>query len=605
MADRSVRITLTVDSKGAVKAVGATEDEMMDLRKTVEKMDKDLLGLERAFQAGLIDASENAQAEVKVLERALKRMTAQGVDPSSAGFQRYKRRLDEMRLGLEDVPQSANRSINTLMNLNRVVSDAPYGFMAIANNIDPLVDSFQRLSRDAGGTTGALRAMISSLAGPAGIAFAISAVTAIVVAAGPKILAFFEKSADKASDFRDGVAEALGTMIKMKEEFDSFVISGELAAEAVTEIDGEMAQLEAQLKRNDAALTMLVAAQDRGASGQAQRIRENNALIRNQIAELENERETYQGIVDRVNQFSRAQEIAARRGAERVEDTKEELDATTELARERERMLAFEFEFEPADLTRIFDVDPVMGEDLAVMQARIEEGIIDRAKRHLEMIEEVRKARQNAFEEAAEASAAQLAANEQEIEATIRQMEVERQKQEMMQRTTEIAVQNAFMQAQSADDVVSAIRQQIKAVIAHYVAEAIGKALVGVPFPLNLAAAAVAGAAAGALFEQVVPSFRAGVTNFGGGLAQVHKDEIIALPRGSSVVSQFDSRAIMAGARAGASSGANRLEAAALRFERTVKALQSQGIHARFDRVVTNTALRETAYHSELTTTSR
>ena len=39
---------------------------------------------------------------------------------------------------------------NALSNLSRVAQDAPYGFMGIANNLNPLLESFQRLSKESG-----------------------------------------------------------------------------------------------------------------------------------------------------------------------------------------------------------------------------------------------------------------------------------------------------------------------------------------------------------------------------------------------------------------------------------------------------------------------
>lgn len=70
---------------------------------------------------------------------------------------------------------------NAITNLSRVASDAPFGFIAIQNNIDPLVESFQRLKAQSGSTGGALKALFSALAGPAGLALGVSIVSSLVV----------------------------------------------------------------------------------------------------------------------------------------------------------------------------------------------------------------------------------------------------------------------------------------------------------------------------------------------------------------------------------------------------------------------------------------
>lgn len=72
----------------------------------------------------------------------------------------------------------------------------------------------------------------------------------------------------------------------------------------------------------------------------------------------------------------------------------------------------------------------------------------------------------------------------------------------------------AASQAQSAEEakdaVLNALRQEIAAQIAAGIANAVKGALATVPFPFNLIAAAGAGAAAGALFSKIVPSFNSG-----------------------------------------------------------------------------------------------
>jgi hypothetical protein len=78
---------------------------------------------------------------------------------------------------ISKLPQSAGQANQAITNLNRVVQDAPFGFIGIQNNIGPLVDSFGQLKMSTGSTGGALKSLIGSLAGPAGIGLAVAAVT--------------------------------------------------------------------------------------------------------------------------------------------------------------------------------------------------------------------------------------------------------------------------------------------------------------------------------------------------------------------------------------------------------------------------------------------
>lgn len=78
---------------------------------------------------------------------------------------------------------AASGAGNVLSNLSRVASDAPFGFIAIQNNLDPLLQSFGSLQKQSGSVGGAIKALASSLAGPAGLAVGFSVVSSLVTSA--------------------------------------------------------------------------------------------------------------------------------------------------------------------------------------------------------------------------------------------------------------------------------------------------------------------------------------------------------------------------------------------------------------------------------------
>ena len=113
-----------------------------------------------------------------------------------------------------EIKGDTNQAALALNNLSRIAQDAPYGFIGIANNINPMLESFQRLKDTTGSTTSALKSMLSSLAGPAGIGLAVGALTSIIVAFGPKISQFIGQisEADLAvRKMNDGIAKAAGS----------------------------------------------------------------------------------------------------------------------------------------------------------------------------------------------------------------------------------------------------------------------------------------------------------------------------------------------------------------------------------------------------------
>jgi hypothetical protein len=101
-----------------------------------------------------------------------------------------------------------NQATQALVNVSRVAQDAPYGFIGIANNLNPLLESFQRLKETSGSAGSALKEMAKGLMGPAGIGLALGVVSSLLVAFGPKI-ANFINGVDAAKESEDKFAESL------------------------------------------------------------------------------------------------------------------------------------------------------------------------------------------------------------------------------------------------------------------------------------------------------------------------------------------------------------------------------------------------------------
>jgi len=76
------------------------------------------------------------------------------------------------------VVKGSNSAAFALTNLGRVAQDAPFGFIGIQNNLNPLLESFQRLKQETGSSSSALKALGQSLIGPAGLGIALSVVSA-------------------------------------------------------------------------------------------------------------------------------------------------------------------------------------------------------------------------------------------------------------------------------------------------------------------------------------------------------------------------------------------------------------------------------------------
>lgn len=88
-----------------------------------------------------------------------------------------------------------NQAAFALTNLGRVAQDAPFGFIGIQNNLNPLLESFQRLRAESGSNSAAFKQLGQSLIGPAGLGLALSLVGSAIV-----IYQQYQQKANKATN---------------------------------------------------------------------------------------------------------------------------------------------------------------------------------------------------------------------------------------------------------------------------------------------------------------------------------------------------------------------------------------------------------------------
>lgn len=117
----------------------------------------------------------------------------------------------QLGAAFKKVAPASNQATQALVNVSRVAQDAPYGFIGIANNLNPLIESFQRLKETTGTTSGALKQMASGLMGPAGIGLAIGVVSSLLVVFGDKLFktkSVAEDAAKSNKNFADSLDKA-------------------------------------------------------------------------------------------------------------------------------------------------------------------------------------------------------------------------------------------------------------------------------------------------------------------------------------------------------------------------------------------------------------
>lgn len=129
--------------------------------------------------SGFTKSISDVERELKKVQTELKTKTGAAIVETNKYIADLQSSLVNLRsTGLSKLPQAANQGAASLNALSQVARDAPFGFIAIQNNLPILFDSFGSLAKQSGGLVGALKNVGATLAGPAGITFAIGAVIA-------------------------------------------------------------------------------------------------------------------------------------------------------------------------------------------------------------------------------------------------------------------------------------------------------------------------------------------------------------------------------------------------------------------------------------------
>ena len=202
--------------------------DVAEIQSELQKAENQL----RQFQAQLKKSTNTI--EINMLNTEIKALNTQ--------ISAYGSALQKVGKPVGDASQS-------LINFSRIAQDAPYGMMGIANNLNPMVESFQRLAATEGGTKKALAAMVSGLTGPAGIGVAIGLLSALLSTYSKEISNFFKGAAGDLEDFVKKINELNEELYKIAAKAEARQLKGE----ALVGIIGS----NADLKQRETALAEL------------------------------------------------------------------------------------------------------------------------------------------------------------------------------------------------------------------------------------------------------------------------------------------------------------------------------------------------------------
>jgi hypothetical protein len=203
-----------------------------------------------------IDADVSSlQSSLKAAENTLAQFESALKKATSIGEINYlNKNIANLNTTITGLKQQANQlgkplgdASQSLINFSRIAQDAPYGIMGIANNLNPMVESFQRLAQTEGGTKKALQAMVSGLMGPAGIGVAIGVVSSLAVTFSKEISEFFKGPTSELEKFRDELNKVAQEIYKLIGQEQTKRTKGILLVELIT--GGNKTQQEEALKQ--------------------------------------------------------------------------------------------------------------------------------------------------------------------------------------------------------------------------------------------------------------------------------------------------------------------------------------------------------------------
>ena len=180
-----------------------------------DSFDKFSVGIDADVSA-LQSSLKAAQNTLAQFEGALKKATNIGeINYLSKNIDNLKGKITQLNQRASGLGRPMGDATQSLINFSRIAQDAPYGIIGVANNLNPMLESFQRLAKTEGGTKKALQAMSAGLIGPAGVGVALGIVSSLAVTFSKEIKEFFKGPTSELEEFRKQLKEVADDIYKL------------------------------------------------------------------------------------------------------------------------------------------------------------------------------------------------------------------------------------------------------------------------------------------------------------------------------------------------------------------------------------------------------
>ena len=165
------------------------------LRDNFRKAIAEIKGLDKDTRAALMSVDKSFATLANDIDKSMGAAAATTSKASSSITKDLAKVAAASAQTGTSVKKGSNEAAFALTNLGRVAQDAPFGFIGIQNNLNPLLESFQRLRAETGSNSLAIKALGQSLTGPAGLGIALSFVSSAIL-----IYQQYQQKANKATN---------------------------------------------------------------------------------------------------------------------------------------------------------------------------------------------------------------------------------------------------------------------------------------------------------------------------------------------------------------------------------------------------------------------
>lgn len=170
-----------------------------------------------------------AQNQLRQFQTTLKKSTdVESIKLLNANISFLDEKIAHLNTRMSGVAKPTGDATQSLINLSRIAQDAPYGFMGIANNINPMLESFQRLQKETGSAKTALQSMLGALSGPQGLGLAIGVASSLLVVFSKQIANYFKGASSELEDFRKELAKLNDDLTKIAGSAQAKQTKGEI-----------------------------------------------------------------------------------------------------------------------------------------------------------------------------------------------------------------------------------------------------------------------------------------------------------------------------------------------------------------------------------------